>query len=144
MIEIRPAASDQDVEAAVDIQLDVFSKEQGIPDAVCRQGNAGACHVLAFDGDTPVGTARLMCGQDGEAELARVAVLPSRRNDGIGRQLVLALEEIAAREGVRGITLRPHRHLEAFYEHLGYSRTDGSIEIVAGHELITMYKLIGD
>jgi len=143
MVAIKAVTTDQDFEAAIGIQLRVFYGEQGIPEAACHEGNDGACHVLAIDGEKPVATARLICGRDGHGELARVAVLPDYRKGGIGRKLVRALEEIAIREGMHGITLRPHRHLESFYARLGYSRANDSIDIVAGHELITMHKLVG-
>ncbi len=143
MVVIKPVTTDTELEAAIGIQLNVFSGEQGIPEADCHEGNDDARHVLALDGEKPVATARLICGQDGEGELARVAVLPSHRKGGIGRELVLALEEIAVQEGVHGITLHPHRQLESFYASLGYCRANDSIDVVGGHELITMYKLVG-
>jgi predicted GNAT family N-acyltransferase len=143
MIVIKPVTTDTELEAAIGIQLNVFSGEQGIPEADCHAGNDDARHMLALDGEKPVATARLICGQDGEGELARVAVLPSHRNGGIGRELILALEEIAVQEGVHGITLHPHRHLESFYESLGYFRANDSVDVVGDHELITMYKVIG-
>ncbi len=143
MVAIKPVTTDAEFNAAIAIQLRVFCREQGIPAADCHEGNDAARHVLALEGDEPVATARLICGQDGEGELARVAVLPSHRNTGIGRELVRALEEIAVREGVHGITLRPHRHLEPFYTSLGYSRLNDVVDVVAGHELIVMHKSVG-
>ncbi len=140
MISIKPVTTDEEFAAAVGIQLSVFSGEQGIPEAACHEGNDAACHVLALDGEKPVATARLTCGRDGEGELARVAVLPGYRKGGIGRDLVIALEQIAVREGLHGIILRPHAYLESFYAALGYSRANDLVDVVGGCELITMHK----
>jgi len=140
MVVIKPVTTGTELEAAIGIQLNVFSGEQGIPEADCHEGNEDARHVLALDGEKPVATARLICG---EGELARVAVLPPHRKGGIGRELVLALEEIAVQERAHGITLHPHRHLESIYESLGYFNANDSVDVVGGHELITMYKDIG-
>ncbi len=143
MIAIRQVTTRQELEAAIVIQLKVFCEEQGIPESVCLEGNDDASHVLALERSRPVATARLICKPDGDAELARVAVLPSHRKAGIGRALVLALEEIAVQKSLRSITLKPHLHLESFYASLGYSRLNDATDVVGSHKLITMCKIIG-
>lgn len=143
MIAIKQVSTQQELEAAIVIQLKVFCEEQGISESLCLEGNDDASHVLAIERSTPVATARVICRPDGGAELARVAVLPSHRKAGIGRALVLALEEIAVQKGVRSITLKPHLHLESFYTRLGYSRLNDAIDVVGSHKLITMRKIVG-
>lgn len=140
MITIRSAESPEDVEFATNIQLAVFSDEQGIPVDICRQRNDEAQHMLAYADDVPVATARLIIEADGQAEIARVAVLPDHRGNRIGARLVIALEDVALRAGVRKITLHPHRYLQPFYASLGYSVADEAPDIIGGHELITMVK----
>ena len=142
MIAIKQVRTQQELEAAIDIQLSVFTEEQGIPESLCLEGNDEARHVLALDQGRPVATARLICRPDGDSELARVAVLPSHRQAGIGRALVLALEEIAVQCGARSIVLHPHLQLESFYARLGYARLTDAVEVVGGHELIAMSRLI--
>jgi len=143
MIAIKQVTTQQDLEAAIAIQLRVFCEEQGIPESTCLEGNEDASHILALERSRPVATARVIFKPDGDGELARVAVLPSHRKAGIGRALVLALEEIAVQKGVRRITLKPHLHLESFYESLGYSRLNDVIDIVGDHKLITMVRIVG-
>lgn len=142
MLAIKRVTTEQELAAAVSIQLTVFFEEQGIPEADCHEGNDVAHHVLACDGEKPVATARLICEQDGEGEVARVAVLASHRKMGIGRELVIALEKIAVSEGLHRITLHPHRYLEKFYAALGYRRTNEPAHVVGDHELVTMDKSI--
>jgi predicted GNAT family N-acyltransferase len=142
MIAIKQVTTQRELEAAIVIQLRVFCEEQGIPKSLCLEGNDDASHVLALERSRPVATARVIYRPDGDGELARVAVLPSHRKAGIGRALVLALEEIAVQNGVRCLTLKPHLHLEPFYAGLGYTRLNDAIDIVGSHELITMQKIV--
>jgi len=100
--------------------------------------------MLAYADNVPVATARLIIEADGQAEIARVAVLPDHRGDRIGARLVNALEDVARRAGVKKITLHPHRYLQQFYASLGYSVSDEAIDTVGGHELITMFKQLAN
>lgn len=140
MIRIKQAKTQEEIAAAIGIQLCVFTGEQGISETLCQEGNEDAYHVLALDRDQPVATARLILKPDGESELARVAVLASHRKAGIGAAMVQALEKIAMQQGAHSIVLCPHLYLESFYARLGYVRRHDSVEVVYGHELITMHK----
>ena len=142
MVAIKTVMTPQEFAAAECIQLDVFCREQGIPEPLCKDGNVNAHHILAMDGDRPVATARLTVGGNGVAELARIAVLPSHRSCGLGRALVRKLEEAAVQREVTELVLHPHLHLESFYASLGYSTSGASVDVVGGHDLITMRKTI--
>ncbi|MDZ7852565.1 MAG: GNAT family N-acetyltransferase [Halomonas sp.] len=100
--------------------------------------DAEASHVLAFDGKTPVATGRVTI--DGRmATIARIAVLPGYRGQGIGARIVGMLEERARQRSATVAELSPHYYLEDFYARLGYRRVAGE-EWVAGHRLIKMSK----
>jgi predicted GNAT family N-acyltransferase len=142
MITTRPAETLQELEAAENIQLTVFNVEQGIPEETCREGNQRATHVLAYDGEQPIATGRLVVEAGSCAELARIAVLKSHRGRGVGGKVVIALEEIAANVGATRLSLNPHQYLEPFYQRLGYVADAGDAEDVAGHSLITMRKVV--
>ena len=142
MITIRQATSSDEIGTAIDIQLRVFAREQGIPEEDCHSGNEKAVHLLALDDDTIVATARLRIMDDGVAEVARIAVLPQSRSSGLGKRLVTELETIAIEAGVAQLVLYPHAYLETFYTRLGYSKTDETTPAAGGHELITMRKSI--
>jgi len=140
MPSIIRAQSAKDTADAVGIQLAVFSKEQGIPRDTCLAENDNAHHVLAFEHDRAVATARLLELGGGVGEIARVAVIKEHRGAGLGHRLVRELETVARELGLRRLILHPHHYLEVFYAGHGYEKTDDAVEFVGGHELITMSK----
>jgi predicted GNAT family N-acyltransferase len=109
------------------IRHEVFVVEQRVPAEVEWDGKDGrAVHVLAEG----AGTGRLLTGEDaakkngGDPELAvlgRLAVLAAARGSGTGARLVRALEDEAARLGLRGVYLEAQVHAVPFYERLGYA-----------------------
>ena len=139
-ITVKEITTKAELQAAFDIRDHVFVEEQGIPyELEHDEHDSSSKHVLARCGDVPIATARLTIMEDGEAVLARVAVLPDYRKSGVGRLLIAKLEELGARERVKRITLHPHHYLERFYAELGYSRFGGE-ETVGPHRLIEMEK----
>jgi GNAT superfamily N-acetyltransferase len=97
-----------------------------------------AIHLLARIGERPVATGRItLDGKHGE--IARIAVLPDYRRNGLGAAIVRRLEAEGRDRGVRHFELTPHRHLHAFYLRLGYQGDETAGEI-AGHPLIRMHK----
>lgn len=103
------------------IRSTVFIEEQRVPrelefderDRLCR-------HVLAFDGDTAVGTGRLDIDYDGK--VGRVAVAASHRNNGVGRAIMQRLHQIALDAGQRQVWCHAQLTAAPFYESLGYRR----------------------
>jgi predicted GNAT family N-acyltransferase len=76
----------------------------------------------------PVGTARLRIPEQGVAKPERVAVLESRRGEGIGRQLMAAIEREAREQGCTRARLHAQTAVEAFYRDLGYETTSDVFE----------------
>ena len=106
---------------AMSVRRAVFVDEQGVPEDVERDGKDDeAIHFVAYDGDTPIGVARLRETEDGTAKVERVAVRPARRGEGIGRRLMSAAEDAAASEGYRRVVLHAQASVVAFYLRLGY------------------------
>lgn len=135
----RITAAD-DVAIAFFIRDQVFCCEQKIPAYLDQDGmDREAIHVLAYSGERPVATGRLVVDQKGQGVVARIAVIRGYRNRGVGRQVVRKLEEIAVDMEVRSLELHPHYYLEKFYSGLGYYKVSG-YEIVGTHRLITMKK----
>ncbi len=135
--------ADRDVLEARQIRREVFVEEQGIPAHLDPDGfDDVAFHVLCRAGDEVVGTGRLVTVDGAKGVLARIAVLSRFRGNGVGRLIVQKLESVAIAEGLNTLSLQPHKHLEAFYQNLGYRTVPGT-DCVAGHELITMQKDIG-
>lgn len=139
-VVLKEVTTPAELQAAFGVRYAVFVGEQGIPNDIERDNQDDASrHLLAVCGDVPIATARLTIMNDGEAVLARVAVLPAHRKVGVGRLLVKKAEVFALEADVRRITLHPHDYLERFYEELGYNRF-GDESTVGPHRLIEMEK----
>ncbi len=139
-ISIRRVNTAGELQQAQEIRVKVFEEEQGFPHEVNIDGvDRAASHVLVFDGEVPVATARLTIVAEGQGMIARIAVLPPHRGMGLGRHLVQELETLGWNDGLHTLGLEPHAHLEDFYHALGYERIAASVD-VAGYRLIKMRK----
>lgn len=100
----------------------VFIDEQGVSEADEVDGlDDSAIHLLALDGDVPVGTARLLV-KGSMGKIGRVCVLPAARGTGLGAKLILAaLEELRKQPGVTEAYLGAQSHATGFYEKLGFT-----------------------
>ena len=123
------------------IRDQVFAVEQGIPAELVHDGlDASALHVLALHDGAPAATGRLTISADRKGVLARIAVLPAYRGQGLGKRVVQHLEALARRESLVAVSLKPHHYLETFYANLGYETVPGSFTTAGSHPLITMTK----
>lgn len=144
-MEIRRVGGEEGIEAALAIRRAVFVREQGVPEERELDGRDGdAVHFLAYEGDEPIGTARLRPyrGEDGDqtvAKVERVAVRAQRRGEGIGRGLMDAIEAAAASEGYETVVLHAQVPVVSFYRQLGYETRGGAFE-EAGIEHREMFK----
>ncbi|WP_420569131.1 GNAT family N-acetyltransferase [Thalassovita sp.] len=99
----------------------VFIEEQGIPEHEEWDDLDGrALHLLAWLGDQPVGTARLVIdGQTGR--IGRICVLQRARGTGLGAAMVQdAIARLKADRNIRVIRLGAQVHATGFYEKLGF------------------------
>lgn len=99
----------------------VFIDEQGVSEADEVDGlDNRAIHLLAWDGDCPVGTARLLV-KGPVGKIGRVCVLPEVRGSGLGAALIrAALAEFGRQPGVEEAYLGAQSHATGFYEKLGF------------------------
>lgn len=100
----------------------VFIDEQGVSEADEVDGLDGrAIHLLAWDGECPVGTARLLV-KGSVGKIGRVCVLPEVRGTGLGAALIeAALQELGRIPGVSEAYLGSQSHATGFYEKLGFA-----------------------
>jgi GNAT superfamily N-acetyltransferase len=99
------------------------------PAAVHRGGSEGLdpssviATAVAYRDDVPVGHACLR-RLDGELEIKRMYVVPSRRGEGIADALLAAMEDAARDDGARRVIIhtgdRQHAALK-FYDRHGYT-----------------------
>ena len=122
----------QDVAACRALRRVVFIEEQGVSEADEVDGlDDTAIHLLAFAGDTPTGTARLLL-KGNVGKVGRVCVLREARGTGLGAALMrAAVAEFRAMPGVKTVKLGAQSHATGFYAALGF-RVVGDEFIDAG------------
>jgi ElaA protein len=122
----------QDIATCQRLRRTVFIEEQGVSEADEVDGLDGsAIHLLAFDGDVPVGTARLLV-KGTMGKIGRVCVLRQARGTGLGAALIrAALAQFRAMPGIGRVTLGAQSHATGFYAALGF-RVVGDEFIDAG------------
>lgn len=116
VVRARTSAERQE---ALGIRHEVFVEEQGVP--VDREQDAhdeDAIHFVAYDGDQPVGAARLREYDDGVGKIERVAVRADRRGEGWGRKIMATIETAAQNNMI--LRLDSQTDAIGFYEQLGY------------------------
>ena len=108
----------RDIATCQHLRRVVFIEEQGVSEVDGLDGEA--IHLLAFDGDQPVGTARLLV-KGAVGKIGRVCVLPVARGTGLGAALIrAALDELRRQPGVTVAYLGSQSHATGFYEKLGF------------------------
>jgi predicted GNAT family N-acyltransferase len=106
---------------AYPIRKAVFIEEQGVPESVeLDEYDPIAHHALAYQGNTCIGTARLVALSDHQARIGRMAVLSSYRQQGIGGQLLRALLEKGRSQGITQFELHAQLSAIPFYEQFGF------------------------
>lgn len=112
----------RDIATCQHLRRVVFIQEQGVSEADEVDGLDGtAIHLLALDGDTPVGTARLLL-KGNLGKIGRVCVLPQARGTGLGAALIrAALDVLRDQPGVTEAYLGSQSHATGFYEKLGFA-----------------------
>jgi len=105
------------------IRTRVFHEEQGFSlenefDDIDRT----ACHVVVLEDGEPAATGRIF-SQDGGAcwHIGRVAVLPSRRGQGLGAAAMVEMERKVRELGGTSILLSAQCQAQGFYQRLGYA-----------------------
>lgn len=112
----------QDLAICLALRATVFVHEQGVPLELERDElDDQAIHVLAFDDEEPIGTARVVLkGETGK--IGRVCVVASHRGQGVGEALIRAcLDILRGQPGVTRAMLGSQTHAIPFYEKLGFT-----------------------
>lgn len=128
-MDVRRVSSEAEFEAALAVRRTVFVEEQGVPEHREIDGKDDeATHFLATEDGDPVGAARLREYGDGVGKVERVAVVEPRRSEGLGRDLMDAVEATAVDRGYEELVLHAQVPVVAFYERLGYEITSEEFE----------------
>jgi len=121
-----------DLETCLYLRREVFVEEQNVPEQEeVDEYDASAIHLLAFEDDTPVGTARIVINGN-VGKIGRVCVLKSQRGTGLGADLInAALEQMRELPDVVTARLGAQTQALVFYKRLGFT-VFGSEYIDAG------------
>jgi len=116
--------NEEQLQKCLDIRKEVFVEEQKVPVELeideYDQIGPDVHHVLIeLEGDY-VATGRLIYYKDNAAKMQRIAVREPYRSKGVGKILLLALEELARELGLTKSVLDAQCHAEGFYAKLGY------------------------
>lgn len=119
-IEVGPWAALR--EGASQVRAEVFEREQGIAaEMASDEADLGALHALSRNRlGQPVATARLLQHAPGVGRIGRMAVNRVLRGSQLGRDVMRALQEVAAMRGDRELCLYAQCRAEEFYLHLGF------------------------
>ncbi|WNS45409.1 GNAT family N-acetyltransferase [Paenibacillus sp. MMS20-IR301] len=127
------------LQEAFRIRREVFVEEQGVPLAdEFDQYEQEAEHILIYQENAPVGTARLRV-VDGWAKLERICLLAPYRSSGLGTVIISTLEAMAADKGLAQAKLHGQKQAEGFYQKLGYV-TDSPVFMEDGIPHVRMVK----
>jgi predicted GNAT family N-acyltransferase len=134
------ASDDADFAHCKAIRMEVFVDEQRVPaHEELDDFDEIAVHVLARMDGEPVGTARLLFGEEGLTRIGRMAVRQPYRGKGVGAAMLTRLLGMARGSGVRSIILDAQLHAIPFYERFGFV-AEGEVFIEAGieHRVMTL------
>jgi predicted GNAT family N-acyltransferase len=136
---VRPARTEDEVQAALRLRYRVFCEEQGVDLAAEQDGRDGeALQLIALDGARVVGTCRVLI-DDGIARLGRMAVEPGLRGRGMGSALLTEADSAMLEAGARRIRLHAQTASRGVYERAGYAPQGGEF-MEEGIEHVAMEK----
>ena len=128
--------------AALDLRERVFAVEQGVDPAADRDGrDHEALHIVAVEDGAVVGTCRLVM-HGARARLGRLAVLRSRRREGLGAALLAEADRVAREAGAQLIDLHAQLPARELYLRDGYVER-GDVFVEEGIEHVAMDKRLG-
>ncbi|WP_232698285.1 GNAT family N-acetyltransferase [Brevibacillus daliensis] len=116
--------TEKELQDAMNVRRIVFVHEQQVPEELeIDEHDTLSCptiHFVAYQGEHPVAASRLRPYEADIAKVERVAVLKETRGTGLGRELMLVMEEVAKKNSFHTLKLSAQLHAQAFYEKLGY------------------------
>jgi predicted GNAT family N-acyltransferase len=95
----------------------VFIDEQAVPVELEWDGLDEHCtQLLAFNGDDPIGTARMT----NAGKIGRMAVLQAWRRQGVGSQLLATMLKVARQARLPQVELDAQIYAMQFYQNFGF------------------------
>lgn len=124
-MSIKKVTTDADLQLAFDFRRKVFIEEQQVPEVEefdeFDSLQAPCDHILVYYKEQPVGTGRLRV-VEGYGKLERICIVEEFRKFGLGKEIIIGLEQIARDNGLTKAKLNAQSYAEGFYGKLGYKR----------------------
>lgn len=110
-------------EAARGIRQTVFVDEQGFVEEFDALDDT-SLHLVTFQGQEPVGTARVFVDPDDAStyRIGRVAVLKEARKGGAGKRVMALAEALIYAQGGSRVAIHAQAQAQGFYEKCGYQQ----------------------
>lgn len=112
---------------ARNIRQMVFVEEQGFQNEF-DDHDKQAYHIVVYDNEKPIATARTYKQPDDTYPIGRVAVLKEYRKYGIGRMMITNLHDFLHKRGVNRTFVCAQVTARGFYEKLGYEAEEGIVD----------------
>ena len=137
---IKLVENEREHQAALIVRVRVFVQEQGVPvEEELDEDDLTATHAIAMVNGKVVGAGRVLYLDSGDAKIGRMAVDEAWRRKGIGRHVLMSLEEAARQRGSREAILHAQTYVKSFYASHGYIE-EGEVFLEVGIEHVQMRK----
>ncbi|GGD18469.1 GNAT family N-acetyltransferase [Pontibacillus salipaludis] len=138
-MRIEEVTTDQQLEDAYSVRKIVFVEEQNVSmEEEMDEFDGVATHFVGYEGDQPISASRLRF-VDEYAKLERICMIKSSRGQGLGKQMILHMEDHAKDMGYLKSKLNAQIQALGFYESLGYKVVSEEF-MDAGIPHVTMIK----
>ena len=113
-----------------EVRRHVFVDEQGIPENLVFSGdqNDDDNLVVVLDGQSVIGTARIVFSSHDTAKIERMAVLDKYRNRGVGRKMMVFMISEIKNQGFVKVYLHAQYTAVDFYKSCGFRDTGRPFE----------------
>ncbi|MGE7693228.1 GNAT family N-acetyltransferase [Lysinibacillus sp. NPDC094177] len=124
MYKVKIVETTKEHEDAFAVRKQVFVEEQGVPlHLECDAEDASATHFIMYEGNDPVGAARLRSIEDDAVKIERVCILQDQRGKKLGALIMKEMENHSISINKKKLKLNAQSYAIPFYEKLGYTAT---------------------
>lgn len=142
-MNIINVTTDKQRNDAYQVRKEVFVEEQGVPvELEIDELEEEAIHFVGYEEEQPVAASRMRF-VDTYAKMERICVKKEWRGKGLGKELLLAMEDAARKHDYQQAKLHAQVHAKAFYQSLGYIVLSDKEFMDAGIPHVAMVKSLG-
>ncbi|WP_440894989.1 GNAT family N-acetyltransferase [Amphibacillus sp. Q70] len=140
-MKIIEAKTNKEKQDAFSVRDQVFIEEQGVdPEVEHDSCDEHSIHIVGYLEEHPIAAGRVQVVAD-KGKIQRVAILKPYRNQGYGKQLMLAIEQILKKNNINSTYLNAQSHAVPFYQAIGF-KVSSQPFYEAGIEHVTMNKRV--